>query len=371
MNSQNNKLIGRFVVIGILSVIIISGVVLFPKLSLTGFAIQSNSESQIEKSIQIEVFADTEIIVDENLETQIVLDNGTVLHEGEIEFTLEDLSKLEIINSDGYTRPNFDLYNVNPGSYSLTIVFQGSDNLHLNPSEIEKQVEVIEENSVKKLKEKKRNFGSGTGSTTLNTENENQDETGALVKEENETVENNNTIIDEQNESTTISFIAPTNLECYEFTEDILWTSDFTFETNGSTNYQTWNLKYNCLDINSSNCFIGNLELQTRFLYFGDSNQNGEGYIQISNPDESICSNPENGIYEKYLAYETLKGDERKLGQYCGNNKNQDSKCGVDFENSQSYNKNCYGIKAHADPQFIVDAFEVKYHLCKLKEDST
>ena len=35
----------------------------------------------------------------------------------------------------------------------------------------------------------------------------------------------------------------------------------------------------------------------------------GEGNIQISEPDESICNNPEKGIYLQYLSYEKLKGD--------------------------------------------------------------
>jgi len=163
-----------------------------------------------------------------------------------------------------------------------------------------------------------------------------------------------------------IYYLSPKILidNCEEFKEDILWSSGYSNEQKGSINYQTWYPKYNCKFLNVSNCIIESLELETRFLYVGEDDKQGEGFIQISNIDKSICENPEQGIYEKYLAYETLIGESQKIGQYCGDNKNLNKKCGV--EKSDNYLGNlCYGIRVYADRQFIVDAFEVKYKICK------
>lgn len=151
---------------------------------------------------------------------------------------------------------------------------------------------------------------------------------------------------------------------CKEFKENILWSSDYSIDQKGSINYQTWYPKYNCTSLNVSDCFIKNLELKTRFLYFGEDNEQGEGFIQISNPDKSICENPKQGIYEKYLTYENLTGESEKIGQYCGDNKNPDAKCGIEISDNYPGNL-CYGIKAYADRHLIVDALEVKYVLCK------
>jgi len=105
--------------------------------------------------------------------------------------------------------------------------------------------------------------------------------------------------------------------------------------------------------------------LETRFLYFGENNQQGQGYVQISNPspNQEACDNPEQGTYENYLAYETLYGEGQAKGKYCGNNKNPNSKCGIEITDNYSGNL-CYGIKAYSDKNFIVDTFEIKYNLC-------
>lgn len=151
---------------------------------------------------------------------------------------------------------------------------------------------------------------------------------------------------------------------CEEFEENILWSSGYSLNLKGSTNYQTWYPQHNCTRIGEQNCFLGKVEIQTRFLYFGESNEQGEGYIQISNPDESICGNPEQGIYSGYLAYETLYGESKRLGQYCGSNKNLNAKCGIEIAGGFENTAACYGIKSRATKSFLVDAFKVKYTLC-------
>ena len=148
-----------------------------------------------------------------------------------------------------------------------------------------------------------------------------------------------------------------TGYDCNESTESIFWSSGYSNDKS-PVNYQTWHPNESCND-----CFIGSLEIETRFLYFGENNQQGEGYVQISNLDKPDCNNPELGIYEKYLAYESLRGESQRNGRYCGNNKNPNSKCGIEITDNYS-GSSCYGIKSYADPHFIVDVFEIKYKLC-------
>lgn len=155
-------------------------------------------------------------------------------------------------------------------------------------------------------------------------------------------------------------------ISCEEFKERILWSSGYSNDLEGSVNYQTWEPQHDCAEIGKPNCFLGNVEVKTRFLYFGENNNPREGYIQISDPDESICGNPEQGTYSKYLAYEKLRGESQnlKLKQHCGNNRNPNGKCGIDLTESFENPVECYGIKSWADAHLIVDAFEVKYTLC-------
>ncbi|MEX0932734.1 MAG: hypothetical protein WDZ77_01395 [Candidatus Pacearchaeota archaeon] len=188
-------------------------------------------------------------------------------------------------------------------------------------------------------------------------------ETDSEIEETNETEEIEEEIIEEEfveleetNETEEIEFIVPENLNCETFKETLLWSSGYS-NSQGSLNYTSWWPNKTC-----ENCFIANVEIETRFLSFEDANRNAEGYVQISNPEQSICNNPETGTYEKYLAYETLRGESQKKGQYCGNNKNQNSTCGIEF--NTDYSLECYGIKSYADPKMILDTFKIKYSIC-------
>ena len=166
----------------------------------------------------------------------------------------------------------------------------------------------------------------------------------------------NTTVINETNEVTT-----PQNFVCKEFKEQVIWSSGYSFLSNGSTNYQTWYPKNSCEELNASSCIIRDIALQTRFIS-SDSPETkiiGEGYIQISEPDESICNNPSQGSYFRYLAYETTREEEKKMTYNCKKNKD----CEEEKANSLEY-KNCYGIKLYGDQYLIVDAFYVNYNLC-------
>ena len=60
---------------------------------------------------------------------------------------------------------------------------------------------------------------------------------------------------------------------------------------------------------------------------FEEKGKNGEGYIQISEPDESICDNPENANYSIYLSYDELKEvDFKRIGWEFGKNKNPNAR---------------------------------------------
>jgi len=149
---------------------------------------------------------------------------------------------------------------------------------------------------------------------------------------------------------------------CKEFQEDVLWIMNYTNSPEGSINYRAWYPIHNCTELNVSDCFLENIYVETRFLRFGLNDEKGEGYIQISNPDESICESPAQGIYSKYLAYDTIIGEGKKFGEYCGDNKNSKLKC--EIQRADNYNLNCYGIKIYGSQYVLVDSIKINYNLC-------
>ena len=159
---------------------------------------------------------------------------------------------------------------------------------------------------------------------------------------------------------------------CKDFQDSVLWSSSYSLLPEGSTKYQTWRIGTNCSEAGGHNCFLQNINITARSIYMGysdldgnyDPNVSGEGYVQISDPDELVCDNPESGIYSRYIAFETVKGEGKKIGQYCGKNKNPNARCAFDIAKKYDDNVNCYGIKAHASQYFLVDVFKVKYTWC-------
>ena len=154
-------------------------------------------------------------------------------------------------------------------------------------------------------------------------------------------------------------------LVCKNFEEQVLWSSYYSLFSEGSTGYYVWNPKFSCSELNVDNCFFSNITLQTRFIFtdLEEKITEGEGYVQISNPKESICAEPEKVKYSDYLAYEILSEEEIKLGRYCGNNKNSNNKCGIEKLNRYNF-LNCYGIKVYGSQYLITDVFSINYTLC-------
>ncbi|MCH8003652.1 MAG: hypothetical protein IH934_03385 [Nanoarchaeota archaeon] len=156
------------------------------------------------------------------------------------------------------------------------------------------------------------------------------------------------------------------NITCKEFQDYVIWSSGYSLLPKGSTNYQTWKIGTNCTEAGGNNCSLQNINVSTRVIHTDrdDLNASAEGYIQISDPDESICDAPEQAKYSRYLAYDSLTGEDIRKGWKCGKNKNKNAKCGVEITNNYNDNVTCYGIKAYGAQYVITDVFEVKYTWC-------
>ncbi len=171
---------------------------------------------------------------------------------------------------------------------------------------------------------------------------------------------------------TTELFLGSENLICKEFSDDILFTSGYTFLPEGSESFQTWIPENNCSEAGGTNCFLQNMSVKARVINANpaEGNNNRNAYMQISNPDESICSNPEKGIYSNYLAYESINDSEGQIsGWYCGEKLEENSICGIQLSDKFNEKTNCYGIKAYASQYLIVDAVKIKYSWCWKKEN--
>jgi len=289
----------------------------------------------VEKIIEIEVFADTYIEMETSegyIIANLYLDNGTLIQE-ELEFYLND-NLIQTSNSI------FNLTNTSPGTYFLTVFFQGTPSQFLNPTEIEKQIEITEDGEIIEL---------------------------VISEENNETeiIEKNETL-DKINYTTE----APINLAllqgktCEEFKEDVLWSSGYSLDIEGSTKYYSWHANNTCSSINKTDCVLKNIEVETRFIYtnIDEKDESKDNYVQIAQLNESICNNPELGNYTKHLAFESLNKEEVKLKKYCSKNPNAD--CKNEVTSIYQEISNCYGIKAYASQYSLIDVFEVKYDLC-------
>ena len=167
------------------------------------------------------------------------------------------------------------------------------------------------------------------------------------------------------------------NIVCKEFEDNVLWTSNYAKSKEGSTTYHAWMPDTNCTEAGGKGCSLQRISIDVRALYFAQNDEeiNGEGYIQISDPSELICSNPSEGVYSKYLAYESIKGlDGQARGWYCGMNKisseELDSQCIVNLNENIVGKAGCYGIKARAPQYTIIDVFRVRYRWCWENSDA-
>ena len=164
---------------------------------------------------------------------------------------------------------------------------------------------------------------------------------------------------------------------CEEFEDNILWSSGYTSSSDGSTKYWTWIPKTTCVETGGQDCSLESISVYSRTIYAAPSLETSpEGteatsYVQISNPDNSICDHPERGAYSIYLAYESMNSPEgQKEGWYCGYEKEETSinpkpKCGIKPNSSFTSNTRCYGIKAYASANTMTDVFKIKYRLCR------
>lgn len=414
--------------VAILSLIVLTSGILFAN-NLTSNSTIILTGNIIEKSAEIEIWANTFLtleIINNNIGAFLSLDNQTILPEQEIEFYLDNnLISKEITNSAGYAPIFFNA--TDSGNYSLKAIFQGNYPLYLNPSHNEMLIEIIEQNETRKIKAIEENFTMLNITFEMNAtnitlvfpnrtllsvytdkpnylKNETINIFGELINGYNklnlEIRFNNNSVynakISDINKSYAHSLIASfensgdylvlassgnlsaetgfyfsnttlINLDgCMEFKENIMWSSRYSNKPQGSTTYQTWEPEHNCAEVNVSNCFLENIEIKTRFLYFGEDSEIGEGYVQISESDKSICDEPEKGNYLQHLSYEKLKGESRSFEQYCGKSKKTKEKCESEILSYKNYEK-CYGIKAYGSQYMLVDVFEIKYHLCREK----
>ena len=155
-------------------------------------------------------------------------------------------------------------------------------------------------------------------------------------------------------------------LICKDFEDNVLWSSGYSSLPKGSTNYETWNIGTNCTQAGGYNCTLQNLSIRTRSIYSSSdyTNVTEESYVQLSDPDESICDAPEDGVYSRYLAYETLKDEDIRTDWYCGKKKNSNAKCAIEIATAYADNVGCYGIKVHGSKNILVDVFGVKYTWC-------
>jgi len=335
----------------IISLIIISSSILLgSNLTMNGSVIAGNGNSinVIEKSSGIEIWADTVIELNFNnysLEALLTLDNETSLPEMVVEFYIDSsLMESSLTNTNGHAQPNLTLYNNSPGTYSLRVEFQGSNSSYLNPSSEEKLIEITENNGTKEIKVVELN------------------ETEITLPILNET---NFTILNETNLTilTNVTNITIITLDgCKSFWEQVLWSSGYTHNKEGSTNYQIWYPQYNCSEIGGDNCFLGDVKLESRLISvdYPENGTEGYGYIQISNPNE--CDNIEDAEYSNYLAYDKILGEEIRKGEYCKNGK--DGECDEENYFIEDYSS-CYGIKSYGSQYLIIDAFSVNYTLCE------
>ncbi|MGC9309546.1 MAG: hypothetical protein ACP5D2_02505 [Candidatus Nanoarchaeia archaeon] len=377
--------------------------------------INDTVENIVEVVSKIEVWANTFIDIEPKENATVVLlylDNGTSLPNQKIEFYLdESLIDSQLTDSEGYAKLIFNP-NVIPGTYFFKAEFKGNPSLYLNPSFAEEQIEIIRLNetntNITILNETNQSLLTIYTDKNYYVQNETINIFGEIIingqrvdKEIKLEIEFNSSKIFTANISSTegnyiYSLIADfeeegdylikifienlsaetnfyflknysINLEgmiCKEFTDNVLFSSGYTHNKKGSTNYETWKIQTNCTAAGGQDCLLYNVNTKSRILYVNpyDEEITGEGYVQISELD-SDC-NPEKEKYSKYLARDTPKEDGGKWERYCEKTKTLDSKC--ELENSENYYKasTCYGIKTYASQYSIVDVVEIKYTWC-------
>ena len=420
----NKKIIMSALGIFVLSIVFIASSEVYAN-SSTNQTFSSITKT-IEKITDVEVWANTliKIGIKENIvHALLLLDNETILANQEVNFYLDNsLISSEFTDAEGYAEIFLNPYNFSLGNYSLNASFPGDSSFYLNPSSDEKLIEIIESDGSREIRFVEKNDIEIINETFLSI---NTDKSRYLLNERirifGEVLINGERInakailkikfneskifaaefdvvkgeyeyllkgFEKQGEYlVTVSFGDSSNemifyieleeiqgLICKEFEENILWSSGFSHDNNGSTNYQTWTPKFTCEEAGGQNCFLQDISASSRTIYMSvdDKEINGKSYVQISNLDKAGCDAPEKGDYNTYLVYESVKGNEGvKKGWYCGYDKEESEdlikfkpKCGIKFTEKLVSNSECYGIKAYAPKSTIIDVFKIKYKLC-------
>ncbi|MFH1917605.1 MAG: hypothetical protein ABIJ14_00650 [Nanoarchaeota archaeon] len=412
---KNKKLWGVLITATVLVLIASSTILVAGNSTIINSEILNNTlENIFEVVSQIEVWANTFIDIKQKEDTADVvlyLDDGTSLPNQEIEFYLNNsLIDSKITDSEGYAELIFNP-NISSGTYFFKAEFKGNPSLYLNPSFAEEQIEIIRLNETNRnitiLNETNQSLLTIYTDKNYYVQNEtinifgkvinlDIDEIALKIKFNETFVFNTNIsstednyiyslIADFEEEGEYIAEISAGNLSaqtdfyfsktnytinldgmiCREFTDNVLFSSGYTHNKKGSTNYETWKIQTNCEDAGGQNCLLYNVNTKSRILYASPYDDfTGEGSVQISEVDNSNCDNPEEKEYLKYIVRDTPKEDGGKWERYCEKTKTQDSKC--ELENSENYYKEstCYGIKTFASQYSIVDVVEIKYTWC-------
>lgn len=307
----------------------------------SNFTNDSLGEYVTQKILTLEIWANTFLNIESNEELQSIdallsLDNGTLMSDQEIKFYLDDdLLDSSFTDENGSAKFNFNSEIFDVGNYSFKAVFNGSGFWYLNPSSVEKDIFIVEQNG-----EKKFSF-IGKGYENVIQE--------ILLNETNESIE-------------TLENISFSNIICQNFEEKVIWSSGYSLESEGSSGYEVWYPNYNCSELNSSYCFVGDIGIETRFISTGLAEEGvlEEGYVQISNLAEGLCNNFDSVNYTTYLARDSLEEESISRGYYCGENK---SSCNLDNPDNYAY-RSCYGIKIYSSQYFVTDVLAVNYTLC-------
>jgi hypothetical protein len=136
---------------------------------------------------------------------------------------------------------------------------------------------------------------------------------------------------------------------CESYSDKVLFSSGYTSNIGGRTNYQNWTPKIKCSNLVKENCYLENIQIVSRYLYLpiDDEVIKEEGYVMISEPNEN-CNIPSKLKYSNVLFNKTWS-KEITLNE---------------LMNKQYVLSNCYGIKIHTSQYSIIDVFEIKYKLC-------
>jgi len=395
-------------------------------------AIANNSiiKNSLEKIGEIEIWADTSIFLDaiqNNIRAFLTLDNKTTLSNQEIEFYLNDsmISK-EITDETGYAQTNFNLYNTSPGIYSLRAMFQGNSTLYLNPSSIEKQIEITNQNGTRevkviktitldnetiKLTNQSANFSISLISIKTNKISYIQNESiifsgqaiingkpindfvnleitfnGKLIFSNKINVTNGiytyplianfteegryfaKVFISNLSSETNFFLLKnySINLDgmiCREFEDYVIWTSGFSHSPEGSVKYQNWTIKTNCTQAGGQNCLLQDITLDTRIIYASVSDELTTGNSYIQ------ISNPDKNICDnpengEYSKFLTQESITNYEFQKRKEFCEKGEECEIKLDKKFTDNFDCYGIKAYASQSMMIDAFKIRYKWC-------